>query len=478
MPNFITAAETGPIEAVRDMVEDTAHCLAEAPEAAVQAASHHTHSSEYATHRFAHELLMGIDKMLSWFGLGDSETAEEVVYVLLVALLALFMGWIVRVVLLGVTRYVARKRNSQAARDLINERVFYHCSHVIPPLVFMGLIPFAFNFGSHLLWTMMRVAGVYVLIAFAFGFNSVVVYFFKRYNDRHNAKNIPLTGILNVIRGVVWIITIILCVAVLIDKSPAGILAGLGAFAAALMLIFKDSILGFTAGIQMAENDMIHVGDWIVVPGTPANGIVLDMTLSTVKIQNFDNTIVTVPPYSLVSGAFRNWRGMKDSGVRNINQSFTIDYAGIAPLSPEQLDKSLKLHPELQPYVDKIRQGAPSDIEWMVQGDERLVNGTLETNVGLLRLYLCVYLLNNPHISDTHRVLVQVVDTTIYGIQMSVWCWANTTDWNAYESIQSAVMEHITAVVADFGLQIYTAGSETIDLAQPSVPAVPSSSSK
>lgn len=427
------------------------------------------------SHKIAVWLLGHIDRALNWVGLAHNRTAEEIVYVTLIALVALGVGVVTRWVLLSLTRISVHRRNSAAGRELLKEHTFRKCTHIIPPLVFMALIPFAFNRSSDVLDAILRFSGIYLLMAFAVGLNAVLTFIFNRYNQRDNTRNLPLKGILNVGKGLVWIVVCIVCCSILIDKSPAGILTALGAFAAALMLIFKDSILGFVAGIQMAENDMIHVGDWIVVPGTPANGTVLDMSLTTVKVQNWDNTIITVPPYTLVSGAFQNWRGMSESGVRRIMQTFTVDYAGFGPLTPELLENVEKKYPEVLPYTTAIRNGEPGDGKWMINGGLRLVNGTLETNLGLFRVYLCAYLCANPHISNTHRVLVQLIETNADGFQLQIWCWTNTTDWNAYESIQSAVMEHVVAVAPDFGLVIYASSSETIDLVkEPSPGAAPS----
>ena len=415
------------------------------------------------SHKIAAWLLGHINTLLSHIGLGDSHLAQEIVYILAIALIALGIGLLIKYVLLWVTRKAVGLRKGAMAKELIKERLFSKCFHIIPPLVFMALIPFAFNSGSSTLSTIMRIVGIYALIAFAIGICAILTFVFNRYNARMNTKNLPLQGILNIAKGIVWIIVTILAVSVLIDKSPGPLLAGLGAFAAALMLIFKDSILGFVAGIQMSQNDMLRVGDWIVVPSTPANGTVIDVSLTAVKVQNWDNTIVTVPPYSLVSGSFQNWRGMSASGVRRIMQNFTIDYAGVGPCTPELIDRIAAKYPAMQKYIDAIR-GDKGDLGWMVNGGLRQVNGSLETNVGLFRLYLCVYLCGNEHISNDHRVLVQLLEPTNYGLPLQIWCWSNTTDWNAYESIQSAVIEHVAKVIGDFGLELYSAGSEDVTL--------------
>lgn len=417
------------------------------------------------SHRLAMWLLGHICRMLEAIGLGGNRALAEGVYIVIIAALALGIGIALRYLLLFLLRRLVMVRKSNVLRLMLKERLLVKCSHVIPPLMFMGLLPFAFNRETATLVWSMRIIGVYTVCAFAVGVNAVLSFVFMRYDERVNTRNLPINGILNVAKGVVWIVVVIVSVSVLIDKSPGGILAGLGAFAAALMLIFKDSILGFVAGIQMSENDMLHVGDWITVPSTQANGIVTDVTLTTVKVQNFDNTIVTVPPYTLVSSSFQNWRGMAESGMRRIMQNFTFDYSTIHPLDDATLQRVLKLHPALKPYTDSIVAATDDDRLWLTAGDTRNPNGSLETNLGLFRLYLCVYLLNNPDISDRGRVLVQLLPTTIYGMPLQVWCWANTTDWNKYEGIQSALMEHVAAVAGDFGLALYSAGSETIDMA-------------
>lgn len=425
------------------------------------------------SHKIASWLLRTIDRFMDWLGLDNSHTIEEILYVVAIAIVAIGLGLGIKYLLLWLLRKAVHLRKSAGAKELLHEHTLAKCSHIIPPLVFMALIPFAFNHSSHVLWWILRIVGVYLLIAFGVAACAVLTFIFNRYNARENTRNLPLNGVLNIGKGIVWIVIFILCVSVLIDKSPAGILAGLGAFAAALMLIFKDSILGFVAGIQMAQNDMLHVGDWIVVPGTPANGTVLDMSLTAVKVQNWDNTITTVPPYTLVSGAFTNWRGMSESGVRRIMRNFTIDYAGIGPVTDQLLQTVTKKYPAVQPYVETMQKAEPGNGGWMVNGGLRLPNGTLETNLGLFRAYLCAYLSQNPHISSTHRILVQLLDPTIYGYPLQIWCWSATTEWNAYESIQSAIMEHVAKVVGDFGLSIYSAGSETIDISDPQTPVRP-----
>lgn len=428
------------------------------------------------SHRVAGWLLTHIDRMLEYVGLSGNRTAEEWVYIFIIALLALGIGWLIRHLLVWIVDNAFKVRKGRLAHEMVQERTLSKCTHFVTPLFFMALVPFAFNHDSSMLDTILRGAGVYALCTLGMAISAIMTLIYVHYNATSNTRQLPLKGLLNVGKGMTWIIILILSVALLINKSPAGILAGLGAFAAALLLIFKDSILGFTAGIQMAENDMLHVGDWIVVPGTPANGVVLDMSLSTVTVQNFDNTLIYVPPYTLVSGSFQNWRGMSKSGVRRIMQSFTISYDGIVSVTDDLLDKICSKYPLMTPFVDaahkKTGEGhpeqgtatsVPSSVDtWIVNGGLRQVNGTLETNLGLFRAYLCVYLANNPHISDTNRILVQLLQPTVYGIPLQVWCWANTTDWNAYESIQSAVMEHVKVAAADFGLSVYDAGSEDV----------------
>ena len=419
------------------------------------------------SHRIAQWLLTNIDKMLWHIGLGGNRTAQEWVYLIVIAALALLLGLVIRATVLWVTRRVVSMRKGPVAREILRDRLFSKCFHIIPPLVFMALIPFAFSRYSHMLDVIMRIAFIYTLITLAIGLNAVLTFVFNRYNERMNTRNLPLQGILNIGKGIVWIIITILSVSIIIDKSPMALLAGLGAFAAALMLIFKDSILGFVAGIQMSQNDMLHVGDWIVVPSTPANGIVIDVSLTAVKVQNWDNTIVTVPPYTLVQGSFQNWRGMSDSGVRRICTSFLVDYSTILPCTPQLLDDISRKYPRMAQYINTLRNNDADHSGWMVNGGTRLVNGTIETNLGLFRAYLCDYLIHNPHISNDQRVLVQLLDPKLSGQPLQIWCFTNTTDFNAYESIMSAILEHIAHVIGDFGLAIYNDGAESITIVPP-----------
>ncbi len=417
------------------------------------------------SHDIAAWVMRGVNHVLHWIDLDGNSSAQETLYVVAITIIALAIGMILLRGLLGFTRKMVSLRHGSVASEILRERLLAKCFHVIPPLVFMALIPFAFNRHSLVLRDITMWVEIYLIVTFTIGLNAVLLFCFNRYDERVNTRNLPLKGILNVVTGIIWIITLIVCVSILVHKSPAALLAGLGAFAAALMLIFKNSILGCVAGIQLSENDMLHVGDWIVVPGTPANGIVTYVSLTTVKVRNWDNTVVTVPPYNLISNSFQNWRGMSDSGVRRILQSFPLDPGSVHPCTPKMLADIAARYPVLNGYIQKL-QADTSAGQWTVGTGLRPVNGTTETNLGLFRAYLVLYLSSNPHISADQRILVQVLEPTADGIPMQIWCFTNTTDFNAYSAIQAAVTEHITSAMADFGLGLLAAATDQVEVHQ------------
>lgn len=406
------------------------------------------------THTVASWLLKTIDGMLDKMGLAHHDVIEDIIYIAIITLLSLAIGIALKKLILYVTNRILRKKQSQLAEELQNRRVFIRCSHVIPPLVFMALIPFAFNSGSRELDWIMRIVGIYTLLAFAGGICSILEFIFDRYNARENRKNLPLRGVLNIVIGAVWIVIVILCACILVDKSPGTLLAGLGAFAAALMLIFKDSILGFVAGIQMSDNDMLHVGDWIVVPGTPANGIVQDVSLSTVKILNWNLSTVMVPPYTLVSTSFQNYKSMYDNNRRLIENSVIIDMTSVRTLTDTDVDNIASKYTVLQDFIKGLRN---QNSLAMSDPGMHATNGTIETNLGLFRAYLGIYINNHPKIAQDRRVMLRLMQGTDNGMALQLWCFTSTSDWGEYEGVQSQIFEHIAAAAPDFaGLRVYS----------------------
>ncbi len=412
-----------------------------------------------AAHSVAEWLLSLIDRLLNAIGLETHEKTEEAICLFIIIAGAFLIGWMLQKIIYFVLRHAVKLRPSAIGQELLKGKTLARCCYIIPPLVVLALAPFALE-ESHSTYTVVvRIAGIYALFALAVGLGAVFTFIFNYYNTYENKRKLPLKGLVNVAIGVVWIIIVILSVSVALDKSPGLLLTGLGAFAAALMLVFKDSILGFVAGIQLSENDMIHVGDWIVVPDTIANGVVLDMTLTTVKVQNWDNTIVTLPPYSLVQSSFQNWRGMSESGCRRIVKNLTIDITSVKSITPDEADVLAARYPLLKDFVDNLRKN-----NGLEQNNPGLtpINGTIETNLGLFRAYCCLYIYNNPFINNVQQILVRILDPTNGGLPLQVYCFTATTDWNKYEGIQSAIIEHISTVCGDFGLDIYSSSTLTV----------------
>lgn len=407
------------------------------------------------SHDIAQWLLGIVKTICDAIGLRHDAQIQQIAYVIIVSAFALLIAYLIRKAIIFIARKIIQIKKTDFGTELLNRHVITKCSHIIPPLVILALLPFAFDQTSSLLKFVRSVVQIYLTIMFGVGFNAVIDFIWYNYDHHANKENHPLKGIKNVAKGVVWIIITIICLSIVINKSPMALLGGLGAFAAALMLIFKDSILGFVAGIQLSSNDMLRVGDWIVVPSTIANGVVIDVSLTVVKVQNWDNTIVMIPPYSLISASFQNWRGMSDSGVRQIDRSVLIDNTSIVTIDETFISSIVAKYPLLGEFVKERQDDIKAGKTMVFNGGVAPVNGTLDTNLGLYRAYLCRYLLNHPAISNDNNIIVRLMTPDANGTPLDIYCFTNTTDWLAYEAIRSQIFEHLAASATDFGLRVY-----------------------
>lgn len=414
------------------------------------------------SHKVAGWLLGEIHRLLGVFGLEHQKNLEEIIYVAAIIAASVALGWVIRKIILYAARKIVLWRKSDLAREIVEHGILIKCSHIIPPLVMLALIPLALVGTSTLNTIILRTLLIYTAVVFCWALCSVIKFIWFRFDETRNTKNLPIKGIYDTAVGILWAITAIVVVSIIVGKSPGSLLAGLGAFAAVLMLVFKDSILGLVAGLQLSQNDELRVGDWIVVPSTIANGTVIDVTLTTVKIQNWDNTIVTLPPYTLVSNAFQNWRGMQASGGRQIARQFYVDYYSVKPTTPEQIEKAKTDYPQLAPYIEHLQKLGHNDYA----GGTAVMNGTIDTNLGLFRAYMYSYLLNNPMIRKDMDMLVRLMPPSEYGVPLQVYCFTTTTVWSAYEAIQGAVMEHLISMAPRFGLQLYneTSGADVTSI--------------
>ena len=408
------------------------------------------------SHDFAEWLLGIVDRVLDFLGLSHDKTIEEIIYTAVILGVSLLIGIVIKKIALFAVRKLMALRHGEIPHELLEQRIFSRCSHFIPPLVFLCLIPFAFTSDHNMLSWILRIGGVYLLITIGIAICAVMEFIWIHFNKHDNQKNLPLKGILNIGRGIVWIVISIIAISILVDKSPMTLLAGLGAFAAALMLIFKDSILGFVAGLQLSNNDMLRVGDWIVVPSTIANGIVIDVTLSVVKVRNWDNTIVMLPPYTLVSTSFQNWRGMQDSGYRLFNRSIYIDQSTIKPTDDSMLDAVVAKFPVMADFV-KARKLAREKGEGNAYNPSTEPNGTIDTNLGMFRAYICLYLLNHPQVGVGQDLLVKLDAANEYGQPLNIYFYSKITSWTPYAALGSEIYEHIAVAAPVFGLTIYNA---------------------
>lgn len=370
---------------------------------------------------------MGIDKEnLSW--------STRLTLVALILLISYIMTKLFRHLVIPAVHKITSRTKATWDDYLFNEKMMTSFCRMIPPIMFYLLLPFVFNNVPQVLDILLKGCLIYLVITTLMLVNSFLNSLYEISNEHETLRNRPLKGIYQMINLVAIGIGIILIISILIDQNAATILAGLGASAAVLMLIFKDSILGLVAGVQLSANDILRPGDWITMPKYGADGDVLEVSLTTVKVRNFDKTITTIPPYALVSDSFQNWRGMRETGGRRIKRSIFIDMTTVHFCSEKE-----KIMFASRGWIDEA-QAKPE---------------TQVVNLYVFRNYLQNYLREHPRTHKELMIMVRQMQPTSEGLPLEIYCFSNTTVWLEYEQIQGEIFDHILAVIPEFGLRIF-----------------------
>lgn len=338
-----------------------------------------------------------------------------------------------RRILIPMVRRLVKHTRSSWDDIFFSDTLLRDASHLVSPLLLAVLMPMAFSRGHALLEFLLRVNILYLVGVVAKLLCSFISSLYELSERQDRFKSRPLKGVYQMLKIVVICVALIVAVSVLIDKNPGYILTALGASAAVLMLVFKDTIMGLVAGVQLSANDMLRPGDWISMPKYGADGDVLEVTLTTVKVQNWDKTITTIPPYALVSDSFQNWRGMRESGGRRVKRSIYIDMRSITFCTEEQM-------------AEFERRG------WL-EGVER--EDKFMVNLHIFRNYLESYLRSHHRVNQNMIIMVRQLQPTAQGLPLELYFFSDGTDWIPYEHLQSEIFEHVFAVLPTFGLRVF-----------------------
>ena len=403
------------------------------------------------------EILKYIDSRLVSWGIDPStaDAMDHFIALFLLLLLAFAADALCRhVVLKGVARLVKKTRATWD--DIVfQHKVMVRLSHIVVPLIVYLFLPVAFaDVTPVTIDLVQRICYALIILAVLnFGhafFNAVYVV----YNDKPQFRDRPLKSILQTVQMAMWFIGVIVILGKLINQDPLALLAGLGAVATVLMLVFKDSIVGFVSGVQLTTNQMLKVGDWIKVPKHGADGVVIEVSLVAVKVRNWDNTITTVPPYALVSDSFENWNAMRESGGRRVKRSIFIDMDTIRILRPNELEywhREPMLKSFFQPDCDLRASGENPSLG---SDDDPLPAGCL-TNLTLYRAYAEAYLRSLPVVNASLHCMVRHLQPTDHGLPLEVYFFSRRKEWVPYEHVQADVFEYLIALLSQFGLRAF-----------------------
>lgn len=350
-----------------------------------------------------------------------------------IALVAYVADVIFRRGIIPVVKKVIASTKASWDDVLFNSTLLTDLSRLVTPILIAALMPLFFSENNITLEFLLKVNTIYLIVLIAKSLCTFLSALYELSNQRDNLKNQPIKGVYQMLKIVVICIALIIIVSILIDKNPSYILTALGASAAVLMLVFKDTILGLVAGVQLSANDMLRPGDWITMSKYGADGDVIEVTLTTVKVQNWDKTITTIPPYALVSDSFQNWRGMRESGGRRVKRSVYLDMRSITFCTEEQM-------------AEFTSRGW---LEGLNREDEFVVN------LHVFRNYLEKFLRQHSRVNQNMMIMVRQLQPTAQGLPLELYFFSDGTDWVPYEHLQSEIFEHVFAVLPTFGLRVF-----------------------
>ncbi|MFC5602626.1 mechanosensitive ion channel family protein [Sporosarcina koreensis] len=383
----------------------------------------------------------------------DEALVDPLSFVILISfitLLCIIANFITKHLIIRFIAHIVRKHKIEWGNLLLERKVLRRLSHFVPAII---IYYFASTFPTYQK-AIETLALTYIMIVAFSVINRLLSVFNDIYQTYEIAKTKPIKGYVQVAKIVVIIVGAILVIANLMGESPIILLSGIGALSAVFMLVFKDSLLGLVAGIQLSATEMVRMGDWIEVPNYGANGDIIDISLNTVAVRNFDQTVTMIPSYALISDHFINWRGMQESGGRRIKRALYIDMSSIQFCTEEMIEHYKQIHFLSDYIVNREREieeyNAANQID-----RSNLVNGRAMTNIGVFRAYISEYLRRHPGIHQEKTMMVRQLAPGEHGLPIEIYAFANSVQWTVYETVQADIFDHLFAVAGEFGLRVF-----------------------
>ena len=405
-----------------------------------------------------------MDNVHAWLApLADTPRLATAIYLLGLIVLAVIADWVTRRVLLRMIRRAVAASPTRYDDALLGRGVISRLAHVVPALVIFVGIPQVPGIADPVVTVVRNVANAYMIFTVALSLGNLLNAVGDIYEQANpeRARSKPIKGYLQLVKILAFIFAGVLVVAVLIDRSPLLLLSGLGAMTAVLLLVFKDTILSFVASVQLSSHDMLRVGDWLEMPALNADGDVIDIALHTVKVQNWDRTITSIPTWRLINESFKNWRGMSESGGRRIKRSLYLDQSSVRFLEDEERDR-LRRFALIDAYLERKREELESYNRQLLAQGRDPVNTRRVTNLGTFRAYVRAYLETHPRIHRQLTLMVRQLQPGPTGLPLEIYCFTATTQWVEYEEIQADIFDHLYAILPEFGLTVFQepAGSD------------------